>query len=645
MSDATRAVQAVLAAFRTSLHPLLAFERVGQAILGANPRAEALFGYRQSDLLGHPASVLVPELGEGPGGSLPPQLLAGRPRRVEARAATGRRLALEVTVTEAEGEGGGFVLALFREGEGAEGGDAAGEQLRRSEAQLRAAVEALGEGLVITDLSDRVLYANTRLAQLLGRRADELVGQPVAEVLVPDALDGQGPERVQVSGLTDQFEVRLVTRGGRHFWADIAVTPLKEGFEEVVGGVAVVMDVTERKRVQEELVAAIDAAEDANRAKSNFLANMSHELRTPLNAIIGYSEMVQEELEARELEDVLPDVRKIHGAGRHLLALIDDILDLSRIEAGKVELKPDVFPVAGLVREVADTIKPQVARRGNALEVRAEGALGDMLADQVRVRQVLLNILGNAAKFTENGQIFLEVEPLTLNGAPWIAFVVRDTGIGMSAEQVGRLFRAFTQADASSTRKYGGTGLGLAISRQLCQMMGGDITVESEPGRGSTFTVRLPLSPAGAGNALPEGATPTPRYLHLMGDTRPLALVIDDDRLMRELLVRYLAREGFRVISAGTGEDGLRQAREERPSLITLDVVMPGMDGWTVLRAVKADPDLSDTPVVLVTIVDNKSLGQALGAADYVTKPIDWRRLSAVLGKYKTLPGAQEAGA
>jgi len=553
-----------------------------------------------------------------------------------------------VTITESEVDGAAFVLALFREAEAApalEGADEPAEGLRRSEAQLRAAVEALGEGLVITDLSDRVLYANTRLAQLLGRRADELVGQPVSSVLVPDALDGQGPERVQVSGLTDQFEVRLVTRGGRHFWADIAVTPLKEGFEEVVGGVAVVMDVTERKRVQEELVAAIDAAEDANRAKSNFLANMSHELRTPLNAIIGYSEMVQEELEARELDDVLPDVRKIHGAGRHLLALIDDILDLSRIEAGKVELKPDVFPVSGLVREVADTIKPQVARRGNALEVRAEGELGDMLADQVRVRQVLLNIMGNAAKFTENGRIFLEVERITLNGAPWVAFVVRDTGIGMSAEQVGRLFRAFTQADASSTRKYGGTGLGLAISRQLCQMMGGDITVESEPGRGSTFTVRLPLSPAGAGNALPEGGTPTPRYLHVIGDSRPLALVIDDDRLMRELLVRYLAREGFRVISAGTGEDGLRQAREERPSLITLDVVMPGMDGWTVLRAVKADSDLADTPVVLVTIVDNRPLGQALGAADYVTKPIDWRRLSAVLGKYKALPGAREAGA
>ncbi len=377
MTDATRAAQAVLAAFRTSLHPVLAFERVTQVILGANPRAEALFGYRQADLLGHSASVLVPEFGEGPGGALPPQLRAGRPQRVEARGATGRRLALEVTITESEVDGAAFVLALFREAETvspAAEADEPAEGLRRSEAQLRAAVEALGEGLVITDLSDRVLYANTRLAQLLGRRADELVGQPVGEVLVPDALDGQGPERVQVAGLTDQFEVRLVTRGGRHFWADLAVTPLKEGFEEVVGGVAVVMDVTERKRVQEDLVGAIDAAEDANRAKSNFLANMSHELRTPLNAIIGYSEMVQEELEARELDDVLPDVRKIHGAARHLLALIDDILDLSKIEAGKIELKPDVFPVAGLVREVADTIKPQVARRGNALEVRAEAS-------------------------------------------------------------------------------------------------------------------------------------------------------------------------------------------------------------------------------------------------------------------------------
>jgi CheY-like chemotaxis protein/anti-sigma regulatory factor (Ser/Thr protein kinase) len=329
---------------------------------------------------------------------------------------------------------------------------------------------------------------------------------------------------------------------------------------------------------------------------------------------------------------------KIHGAGKHLLRLINDILDVSKIEAGKLDLLPEVFDVATLVRDVAATIGPLAQGRGNALDVRCPPAIGSMKADLTRVRQVLLNLLSNAAKFTENGKVSLEVDHMAMNAESWIRFRVRDTGIGMTPEQLARLFKAFTQADVSTTRKYGGTGLGLVISRHLCQMMGGEVTVDSAPGTGSTFTVLLPTN-TGTGEAEdvePEIAAARGESAQAAGSAGPATvLIVDDDRLVRDLLRRFLTKEGFRVMAAVSGEEGLRRARELRPSLITLDVVMSGMDGWTMLKALKADPALAPVPVVMITIVDNPALGLSLGAADYLTKPIDWGHLGRALGRYR----------
>ncbi|MFN8633851.1 MAG: GAF domain-containing protein [Chloroflexota bacterium] len=392
-----------------------------------------------------------------------------------------------------------------------------------------------------------------------------------------------------------------------------------------------------------------EALEVASKHKSDFLANMSHELRTPLNAVIGYSEMLQEEAEDLGEEAFLPDLQKINAAGKHLLGLINDILDLSKIEAGRMDLHLERFEIPELIRDVAAIVQPLIEKNGNTLVVSCPDDIGAMHADLTKVRQTLFNLLSNATKFTENGRIELRVESRretsrrdessTISSAPdssALFFAVADTGIGMTEQQLGRIFEAFSQADSSTSRKYGGTGLGLVISRHFCQMMGGDISVESTPGVGSTFTVQLPaevVRDEGRGTSENDASSPlAPRPSPL--DTGPAALVIDDDPATRDLLARFLRAEGFGVVVAASGEEGLQIARAQRPALITLDILMPGLDGWSVLSTLKSNPDTADIPVVMLTILDDRDLGFSLGATDYLTKPVDRERLLALARKY-----------
>jgi signal transduction histidine kinase/CheY-like chemotaxis protein len=383
--------------------------------------------------------------------------------------------------------------------------------------------------------------------------------------------------------------------------------------------------------ILEDLEEAKQEAEEATKAKSFFLANMSHELRTPMNAILGYSEMLMEDAEDQGQADFIPDLQKIHAAGKHLLGLINEILDLSKIEAGKMDLFLESFDVGEMINEVASTLRPLVDKNANTLQVHLAPDLGAMHADLTKVRQSLFNLLSNASKFTEKGTIALNAEPVFKDGARWIAFRVADTGIGMTPEQLDKLFQPFVQADASTSRKYGGTGLGMTITQLFTKMMGGEMSVVSELGAGTTFTVLLPTefkaSPP-AEVSQPEAGEP--KFLPGLNTV----LVIEDDPGGRDLLTRLLTKEGYRVETAAEGEAGLRLARELHPDIITLDVMMPGMDGWAVLSELKADPELADIPVVMLTIVDNKNLGYALGAADYLTKPIQRDRLLAVLAKY-----------
>jgi signal transduction histidine kinase/CheY-like chemotaxis protein len=383
----------------------------------------------------------------------------------------------------------------------------------------------------------------------------------------------------------------------------------------------------------EEARRARDEAEEASRTKSSFLANMSHELRTPLNAIIGLTELLCDNAGRFGTEKALEPLRRVLRAGRHLLSLINDILDLSKIEAGKMDLTLESVAIGPVVEEVLGTARPLAEQNKNAIELDCPAGIGSVHADNMRLRQILLNLLSNACKFTKGGTVRLHVGSAEDADQHWVDFAVSDTGIGMTEEQLGRLFQEFTQADASTTRQFGGTGLGLAISRRLCRLMGGDITVTSAPGEGSTFTVRLP---AQAPTSLPlAGVGPAETGMEANRGSRGTVLVIDDDATARELIAAHLAGEGFAVETAANGVDGLKKARALRPAAITLDVLLPDVDGWTVLAALKGEPELAEIPVVIVTIVDEQRRGIALGAAGYLTKPIDRERLVAILSRFR----------
>ncbi|MCU1268779.1 MAG: Cache sensor hybrid histidine kinase [Acidobacteriaceae bacterium] len=396
-------------------------------------------------------------------------------------------------------------------------------------------------------------------------------------------------------------------------------------------------EVSQRKQAQEELLNAKHVAEEASRAKSTFLANMSHELRTPLNAIIGYSEMLEEEARDSEKAEDIRDLQKIQFAGKHLLSLINDVLDLSKIEAGKMPLHLETFDVRPMVSEIITTLQPAIEKNKNTLRVRVADEVSAMRADVTKVRQILFNLLSNACKFTDHGTIGLDVDRKLEGGQDWIRFQVSDTGIGIAAKQRDNLFKEFAQADTSIARKYGGTGLGLAISYKFVQLMKGRIGVESELGKGATFTAELPVNvrTETADSPRPDGASDSPAAASPTKTDRDTILVIDDDAAVRELMSRFLSKLDLNVVSARSGEEGLRLAAQLHPVIITLDVVMPERDGWSVLNQLKADPELSEIPVIMVTIVDNEAMGINLGASNYLVKPVHRERLADLIEQYR----------
>ncbi|MDO8607309.1 MAG: response regulator [Phaeospirillum sp.] len=515
-------------------------------------------------------------------------------------------------------------------------------RFQSANAQRQAVLDAaLQMSIIATNIDGEVLLFNRGAETLLGYTSEEAVGhRTLLDFLLPEEVAAHAAELaaelghpVSPGGLFAEYvrhglisarEWTYRRKDGTHFPVSLSVTALKGGDGNLAGYLAAAMDITERKWAEEEAHRAKLAAEAANQAKSSFLANMSHELRTPLNAIIGYSEMLQEELEDLGQDELIPDLGKIHSAGRHLLMLINDVLDISKIEAGKMDLFVESFGIEQMVSDVVSTIRPLVEKNSNRLAVECPAGIGVMEADLTKVRQTLFNLLSNASKFTNNGAITL----ICRREAAWIEFAVADTGIGMAPEALDKLFQAFQQADASTTRKFGGTGLGLAISRTFCRMMDGDITVTSEPGMGTTFTVRLPAAMTDPKAARPLGEVePTVE--------QPLVLVIDDDAVARDLLGRFLTENGFRARFAADGPLGLEMARALKPAAITLDVMMPGMDGWSVLTALKTDPDLAMIPVIMVSVVENQALGYALGAHHFMSKPIDRDQLAEVLSRFK----------
>ena len=398
----------------------------------------------------------------------------------------------------------------------------------------------------------------------------------------------------------------------------------------------------ELKSLQTGLEQARDAAEEANQAKSAFLANMSHELRTPMNAILGYSEMLVEEAEDLQQDEFIPDLKKINQAGTHLLALINDVLDLSKIESGKMEAFAEEMDLDGLIDEVVVTAQPLMEKNTNRLSIERGQHLGRACQDLTKLRQMLFNLLSNAAKFTREGTVTVHIERSTQAGEDWLSFAVSDTGIGIAQDKVEHVFEEFTQADNSTTRDYGGTGLGLAISQRFCRLLGGELSVQSVLGKGSTFTINIPAILPGAQQPQAQMQTVNPEVdYETPGNAAPgsTLLVIDDDPQACEIIKRYLDKEGFNVVTATSGEQGLRLAHECQPAAITLDVMMPDMDGWSVLRALKADPELRKIPVVMLSMIDDRTRGYSLGAVDYLTKPVDRDRLHKSLSRYCSSDG------
>ena len=383
----------------------------------------------------------------------------------------------------------------------------------------------------------------------------------------------------------------------------------------------------ENVRLFDEIQEKSRQLEMASQHKSQFLSSMSHELRTPLNAIIGLTEMMATNAARFGTEKAQEPLRRVHGAGTHLLGLINQVLDLSKIEAGKLELNFETVNLAPLVDEVIGTARQLSDQNKNHLIVDDHDAPSTMTVDPMRLRQILLNLLSNACKFTKEGEVTLRTRTI-VDGRNWIEFAVSDTGIGMTPEQQAKLFQEFTQADTSTARQFGGTGLGLAITRKLALMMGGDVTVTSELGKGSIFTVRLPASE----HQTPDTST--------RGNAEPCAadcvLVIDDDATARELISHNLQVAGFSAVTASGGLEGLKLAKELRPVAITLDVVMPDLDGWSVLAALRQDTELSEIPVIMVTILDEQRRAISLGAAGYLTKPIDQHTLQRMMGRFRT---------
>ncbi|NEQ52142.1 MAG: response regulator, partial [Leptolyngbya sp. SIO3F4] len=536
-------------------------------------------------------------------------------------------------------------------------------RLRQSTQRTTSVLENITDAFVAVDRSWKVTYVNAQAAEVLKRSIQGLLDQDFWKIF-PESL-GARYEQQYRRAMAEQTVVSFETYyAPTQRWLQVRGYPGRDGLSLFL------QDVTERKQAEEQLMELnrdLDSrvqdrttklmkameeaeearvkAEDANRSKSEFLANMSHELRTPLNAIIGYSEMLEEEAADLGEDDFVPDLQKIQGAGKHLLGLINSVLDLSKIEAGRMELFLEDFSIREMVEDISGTIVPVAHKNNNHLSIFCPYDIGDLRADQTKLRQSLFNLLSNACKFTEGGDITLTVEQIsTVDSAifdgPWFRFIVSDTGIGMKDDQIEKIFDAFTQADASTTRKYGGTGLGLAITKQFINMMGGDIQVESAHGQGTTFSLVIPqtvqlshpkskpfFAPALSSESDSKLVAPS---LNVQSSNQTI-LVIDDDDDAREILRRSLDEAGYNVVCAASGEQGLALASELLPDAITLDVMMPQMDGWSVLRQLKETTGVSEIPVILLSIVDDRPMGHSLGAADYLTKPIDRSRLLTVL--------------
>lgn len=555
-------------------------------------------------------------------------------------------------------------------------------QLDESQRNLQALVENTGDSIWSVDRYHRLITLNSAFALAVEARTgkEPAVGQLPSEVFPPEDVGWY--EELYDRTLRGERHVALRTESvdGQLRYFELYANPI-QSVEGVSGAVFFGKDVTERVRAQEALAIAKEEAVAANKAKSDFLANMSHELRTPLNSVIGFTNILLKNKDGRLNEKDIGFLQRVLSNGKHLLALINEVLDLAKVEAGRMELIIEKVDLGALCVETVQQLEGQAKTKEGQVKLIADvpAEVAPVDTDSAKLKQVIINLVGNALKFTHEGSVTVRLE-LAADGKTPVAIAVIDTGIGIPADRLDAIFEAFQQADAGTSRKYGGTGLGLTLSRSICQLLGYDLIVESEVGKGSTFKIVLGeraarpvkeaepegdehpaatgegderpapspppsagerlvgVSSAGDGAVAEPAATSAPLQAHprspRLGMRDYKVLVVDDEKDSRVLIAHYLEELGCRVITAGGGEQGLALAREHAPDLMTLDLIMPGMTGWEVLKRMKSDPELRRIPVVVVSVVAGEGRGSLLGAVDLVTKPFEREDLLRVLWRH-----------
>jgi PAS domain S-box-containing protein len=620
--------------FMEAADPIL-IEDLNGNVTEMNQEAERAYGWSRSELIGKPIRTLVPDDRHTQALEILARCRAGlEVRNVEGLRRTKQGGIVPVLLT----------LSLLRDDDDRPIGIASlakdiTEQ-KIAESKLRTMSKVFMEAadpILIEDRDGLVLDMNQEAERAYGWNRSELIGKPI-RTLVPEERHSQANDlltRCKQGDTVRNVEGLRQTKWGGVVPVLLTLSILRDDEEQLIGIASLAKDITDQKAVEQALADAKHAADEANQAKSSFLANMSHELRTPMNAIIGYSEMLIEEATDDGHDSYIGDLQKIHGAGRHLLALINDVLDLAKIESGKMDLYLEPIDLDTLIDDVASTVDALIQKKHNELVVERVGELGTVTADLTKVRQMLFNLISNAAKFTENGKITLAVSRIDGDDEDLVEYAVSDDGIGIPADKIDSLFDEFSQVEATTARDYGGTGLGLPITKRFCEMMGGSIEVTSVPGQGSTFAIRLPA--VIVDDTVSDAERPAAQQPEALPEGR-CVLVIDDEPNARDLIRRALEREGHPVAVASSGEEGLALARQLEPRLITLDAVMPGKDGWAVLRELKEDPRLRNIPVIMISMLDGSDMGFALGATDYLTKPVEREHLLDVLKRHGVAP-------
>jgi PAS domain S-box-containing protein len=558
--------------------------------------AAHLFGWTETDVAGR---GLPGELGLGDGWRN-----FSSPMRVSAHAKDGRRI--EVDLRSARRNDGGWLLVAL-------------DMTRfKEESRFRELLEAAPDAIIKVDREGRIVLLNVIAEQMFGYRREELVGEPV-DMLIPEAARGRHSAHraaYWANPVTRPMGFGMILmarrRDGTEFPVEISLSPVKtdDGFRVM----AIIRDATAKQKADEALHEANQRLEEqnreldrANQLKSEFLASMSHELRTPLHTIIGFTELLAEELEGPLNEKQKRFLSHVHQDSKHLLELINDILDLSKVEAGQMQLHPEAFDARAVINEAVNSTRQMASGRGITVENRVSNE-AVIQADRVRFREILDNLLSNAVKFTpDGGSVWVESGA---DGPGMTAFCVGDTGIGIAPEDHAAVFDKFRQVSSTTRGVREGTGLGLAIVKSYVELHGGAITLESAPGKGSRFTFTIP-----AGDASP-----------------PVVLVIEDEAGGRELLASYLEPLGIRTETAGTADEGIRMARDLKPDAITLDVLMPGKSGWRALRELRAMPETAETPIFVVSVLDESPA--MTGATEYLQKPLRKEALLQALHRH-----------